>query len=110
MRAQLEIQDKEGMTVAMHAAKSGSVAILSAVMGEITRTGVRDVEVEGNADFRAYGRVKNIKDICSSRLSELVWKLGPSVSRWIVCCRCRDRRRSYRLASLFDKEGAAEIE
>eukprot|EP00904_Undaria_pinnatifida_P002482 jgi/Undpi1/12234/HiC_scaffold_5.g01910.m1 len=39
MRAQLEIQDKEGMTVAMHAAKSGSVAILSAVMGEITRTG-----------------------------------------------------------------------
>lgn len=35
MRTQLGIKDKEGMTVAMHAAKSGNVATVSALIAEI---------------------------------------------------------------------------
>lgn len=40
MRVQLELQDSMGMTVAMHAANSGNVAIVASVLHDIRKTQV----------------------------------------------------------------------
>lgn len=40
MRLQLGIRDKEGMTVAMHAARTQNIAIFALVVHEIEQTGV----------------------------------------------------------------------
>lgn len=55
MRLQLQLQDSAGFTVAMHAASSGNVALLGAVVDDVIETQVKAlVVVTSNESIREY--------------------------------------------------------